>query len=145
LARLLLLLPALFAILELAVLIEVGDAIGTIPTLLLVLAGVVGGALLVKRGGIGALGRARTMLQRGEAPTGPLFDVACLVVAGLLLAFPGLVSDALALPLVIPQSRAALRRWLASKIVVIRPGPARPGVIEGEWRELPDEDRRLPR
>jgi UPF0716 protein FxsA len=143
LARIFLLFPALFALLELAVLIEIGDRIGTFATLLLVLAGVVAGAVLVKRGGLGALRRAQEILGRGEAPVGALFDVACVVLAGLLLIFPGVVSDVLALPLVFPQTRKALLKWLGSRFVVRRRTEA--GVIEGEWREVPDESPRLPR
>jgi UPF0716 protein FxsA len=142
LARIFLLLPALFALLELAVLIEVGDRIGTGATLALVLAGVVAGVILVKRGGLGALRRARASLEAGEAPTGALFDIACVVAGGLLFIFPGLVSDLLALPLVFPPTRAALLRWLGRRFRVRR---AEIGVIEGEWREVRDEGPRLPR
>ena len=142
-ARLFLLFPALFAFLELAVLIEIGDRIGTLGALALVLAGIIGGTVLVKRGGFGAVKRAQESLRRGEAPGGALFDVACIVVAGLLLIFPGVISDVLALPLIFPQTRAALLRWLGTRFVVRRSGGAR--IIEGEWHEVPDESPRLPR
>jgi UPF0716 protein FxsA len=142
LARIFLLFPALFALLELAVLIEVGDRIGTAATLVLVLAGVVGGAVLVKRGGLGALRRAQASLAAGEAPMGALFDVACVVAGGLLFMFPGFVSDFVALPLVFPPTRAALLRWLGRRFRVRR---REVGVIEGEWREVHDDGPRLPR
>jgi UPF0716 protein FxsA len=144
LARFFLLFPALFAFLELAVLIEIGDAIGTLGALALVVAGIVAGAMLVKRGGLGALRGAQDSLRRGEAPGGALFDGACIVAAGLLFAFPGVVSDLLALPLVLPWTRAALLRWLASRVVVRRGGGGT-RIIEGEWHEVPDESPRLPR
>jgi UPF0716 protein FxsA len=73
---------------------------------------------------------------------GELFDLACLVLAGLLLIFPGVVSDILALPLIVPQSRAALLRRLAGRFQIRRTGPQ---VVEGEWREIDDEKPRLPR
>ena len=143
-ARVLLFIPALFALVELAVLIEVGERIGTGPTLALVLAGVVVGVVLVKRGGLGALMRARASLAAGEAPTGALFDLACIVAGGVLFLFPGFVSDVLALPLVFPPSRAALLRWLARRFGV-GGGASRTTVIEGEWREVHDKGPRLPR
>lgn len=141
-ARIFLLFPALFALLELAVLIEIGNRIGTGATLALVLAGVVAGAMLVKRGGLGALRRAQESLARGEAPMGALFDAACVVVAGLLLVFPGVISDVLALPLAFPQTRKTLLGWLRSRFVV---RPTDTGIIEGEWREVHEESPRLPR
>lgn len=141
-ARIFLLFPALFALLELAVLIEIGDRIGTLATLALVLAGVVVGAMLLKRGGFGALRRAQESLQRREPPIGALFDVACIVLAGLLFIFPGVVSDLLALPLVFPPTRAALLRWLGARFSVRRTDAR---IIEGEWHEVRDEAPRLPR
>lgn len=140
--RIFLLLPALFALLELVVLIEVGEAIGTLATIVLVVAGVVGGSAFVKRGGIGALRRAQESVAAGETPAGALFDGACLVLAGLLFIFPGLVSDALALPLLFPPVRRWLLAWLGRRLGVRR---HEVHIIEGEWREVPDETTRLPR
>ena len=141
-ARIIVLFPALFALLELAVLIKVGELIGTLPVLALVLAGVVIGAAFMKRGGLSALRRARETMARGDAPVGELFDLACVALAGLLFMFPGFISDVLALPLVVPQTRRWLRGWLAGRLHVRQ---ASPSVIEGEWHRVEDDAPRLPR
>ncbi|MBX6367601.1 MAG: FxsA family protein [Rhodospirillales bacterium] len=140
--RIFLLFPALFALLELVVLIEVGEAIGTLATIVLVVAGAVCGAAFLKRGGIGALRRAQASVAAGETPTGALFDGACHVLAGLLFILPGFVSDALALPLLFPPVRRWLLAWLGRRLGVRH---REVQIIEGEWHEVRDETTRLPR
>ena len=122
--------------------IEVGDRIGTLATLALLGAAAVGGAFLLKRGSLSALTRAQETMRRGGFPAAELFDAAATIVAALLFILPGFVSDALALLLLLPPVRALLRRRLA-RLFRVEP-PARAGVIEGEWREIPEPPKNLP-
>lgn len=126
-------------LIEIAVFVKVAGVVGVLPAILLaVIAGMVGIALL-RRQGFSTVERLRRAVERGEPPVREVFDGACLLVAGGLLLLPGLVSDVLALLLLLPPVRAALRAWLGRHA---RPAAgAPPGVIDGEFRVI-DEDRR---
>ena len=139
--RILLALPLVLAIAELALLIELGDHIGTLAVVALVLAGLFGGALLMKRGSMGTLRRAQDMMRRGESPGVELFDGAAFIVAALLFVFPGVLTDVAALLLLVPAVRGFIRRRLAKIFRVETRGST--AVIEGEWREIPDDKPRL--
>jgi UPF0716 protein FxsA len=114
--------------------LQVASAVGVVATLgLLVLGGVLG-SLLVRRQGLGVLLRLRQSLERGEAPEAAVVEGALVVVAGLLLVLPGLLTDAVALLLLVPPVRRLLvGRWMKGRPpgVVAPPGQR---VIEGEWR-----------
>ena len=99
---------------ELFVLIQVGQAIGALPTIgILVVVSVVG-AWLVKREGLGVLRRAQEQVQRGVVPGTELVDGVLILFAGALLLTPGFFTDVLGIALLIPPMRIALR-GLASK------------------------------
>src|SRR5690349_24693451 len=101
---------------EIVVTVTIADAIGAGPTLLLMAAGMVGGAMLLRRTGIGTLVRARAAVERGDTPLPEIFDGVCVSLAGILLMIPGFVSDALALPLLVPALRRRLGRYLGQKL-----------------------------
>jgi UPF0716 protein FxsA len=126
---------------EIVITITVADAIGAGPTLLLLAAGLIGGILLLRRGGFGILARARAAMERGETPLPAFFDAVCLSLAGVLLIIPGFLSDAVALPLLVPGLRRRLREYLAAKLGLRR--AASPAVIEGEYRDLTEDAPRL--
>ncbi|KGM30240.1 FxsA family protein, partial [Inquilinus limosus] len=105
LLALLLLVPVLA---EITVFIVVGRWIGVLATLLLFIAIGVIGTLLLKRQGMRALREMQAALARGEPPAEPVAHAALLVLAGLLLIFPGFLSDLMALPLLLPPVRRAL-------------------------------------
>lgn len=105
----LILLGLAFPLLELAVLIKVGQSLGVWLTILLLIAtGVVGG-LIVQRQGLQAARRAAQSMAEGRPPIEPVVDSFMLMVAGVLLLIPGLLTDLIALPLLVPP----LRRWIA--------------------------------
>jgi UPF0716 protein FxsA len=96
---------------ELFILLEVGQAIGALPTIgLLVVVSVVG-AWLVKREGIAVLGRARAQVAAGHVPGRELVDGMLILFAGALLLTPGFVTDALGVALLLPPVRSALRAF----------------------------------
>src|SRR4051794_38564859 len=119
-------------IVEIAVLIAVGERIGIAATLLLVVLGFLAGAALIRSRSLVALARVREALQRGETPVAELFETACVIAAGLLLMIPGFITDLAAIALLLPAARRGLRRAIAARLGGAGRRP-RAGVIDGEW------------
>lgn len=139
----------LLPVLELALLIQVGSAIGVLPTLGLIILSAVLGILLLRVAGLATAWRARERLARGELPEREMFDGLLLVLGGLLLLLPGFISDLFGLLCVLPFSRhlllgrlqrqqqeqAARQRAFADDLAGARDASAqRPQVIEGEYQ-----------
>ena len=105
--------------LELYVLIQVGQVIGALPTIALLIAVSVVGAWLVKREGFATLGRARERIDAGQMPGRELVDGVLILVAGALLVSPGFLTDVAGVLLLLPPVRATLRGatvgWLARR------------------------------
>jgi UPF0716 protein FxsA len=113
---LLIVLFVLVPLAELAVIIKVGEVLGAVDTLgLLLLISVVGG-LLVKHQGLGVLRRIREQLDLGRVPGAELVDAALVLLAGALLLVPGFVTDAVGLVLLLPPVRTGLRRVLRRRL-----------------------------
>ena len=103
-------------VVELTVLIRVAGEVGVLETIaLLVLVGVLGWWLL-KQQGLGVLRRVQEAAGRGETPSRELADGGLIAFGGLLLLLPGFVSDALALLLLLPPTRAVVRGLLGRSI-----------------------------
>ena len=127
---------------ELYVLIEVGSRIGALTTIALSIFTAVLGAWLVRMQGLSVLFRVQQSLARGEPPALEMAEGALLLVAGVMLLFPGFITDGLGFALLIPP----LRRWLVLRLFRVRPGPPGSGsggtttirVIEGEYRRERD-------
>lgn len=127
--------PVLFALflvvpfVELFVILQVGQAIGALNTVAaLVLVSVVG-AWLVKREGLGVVRRVQERVARGAVPGRELVDGALILFAGALLLTPGFVTDLVAILLLVPPVRAALRtsatRYLRRRADIRTFGPGR--------------------
>ncbi len=102
--------------LELALLIEVGQRIGTLNTLLLIaLTGAVG-ASLARRQGLGVLRRMQAEFDQGRVPSSSIVDGVIILLSGALLITPGLLTDTLGFLCLVPTTRAMIRsllwRWL---------------------------------
>lgn len=146
----------LVPVLELVVIVAVGQWIGLWWTIGLLLAMSALGAWLVRREGSRTWSALRHAVNSGRMPGQELADAALVLVGGVLLLAPGFVSDALGLFLVLPVTRPLSRRWLQAIVgsrilggVVPAPSgwdppPGRsPGadVIEGEIIEEPPQER----
>jgi UPF0716 protein FxsA len=118
----LLTLPAVL-VAEVYMLIWVAGQVGWGWALLGLLASSAVGGMLVRAAGFATMLRVREALARGEAPGRPLFDGALLLVAGALFAFPGYLTDALGLLLLLPPVRWVLFAWIGSLAVRNRRGP----------------------
>lgn len=128
---LLILLVAAFV--EVTVLVIVGKAIGVLATLgLLILASLVGAALL-RREGTRTLVAFNRALRTRRPPHREVIDGMLIAAAGALIVLPGFVSDVLALLLLLPPTRALVRRRLLRAPSRVAPTRFAPGeVIEGE-------------
>lgn len=122
-----LLLFALFVVLpiaELYVIIQVGQLIGLIPTLLLLLVDGFVGAALARSQGRAAWRRFNEATAAGRMPAREVYDGAAIIFGGALMLSPGFITDVLALLLLLPPTRALLRRSLVRGARMA--GPARP-------------------
>jgi UPF0716 protein FxsA len=104
-------------IVELYVIIRVGQEIGALYTIALLLAISVIGAWLAKREGLGVWRRINQQVGDGKVPGAELVDAFLILFAGALLLTPGFVTDALAVVLLIPPSRAVVRRTLRRRFM----------------------------
>lgn len=94
---------------ELAVILWVGEHLGVLDTIgLLILCSVIG-AVVVRRQGLGVWRRARAQLDTGRLPAAELLDGVLVLAAGALLLTPGFLTDALGFALLTPPARAAAR------------------------------------
>lgn len=126
------LLLVLWTLAEIAALVAVGQAVGVLGVLALVVLTAALGGLLVRRAGQAALGA----LRRGVAPRPgapqPLAGLLAggfTLLAGLLLVLPGFLGDVAGLLLLLPPLQRLLLRRLSARV-------PRATVIEAEWREV---------
>ena len=94
---------------EVYVAIKIGDAIGVLLTVVLLLAGWPLGSWLLRSRGRAAWRRLTTAIAEGRPPAREVADGALVVVGGALLIIPGFISDAIGLCLLIPPTRALMR------------------------------------
>jgi UPF0716 protein FxsA len=104
-------------VVEITVMIQVGQWIGFLNTIGLLLLVSLVGAWLVKRQGLGVMARIREQRSAGRLPAAEAFDGALILVAGVLLVIPGFVTDALGLLLLMPPVRAVVRRFVSRRVL----------------------------
>src|SRR5215213_6870273 len=95
---------------ELAVIIQVGEAIGVWWTIALLVADSVLGSLLMRAQGRAAWRRFVAATSGGRAPAREVADGVLVIFGGALLLTPGFLTDVLGLVLLIPPTRALVRR-----------------------------------
>ncbi len=154
--------PLLFIIIplvELYVIIAVGEEIGALWTVILVLLTAVIGVNLLRFQGMSTLMRAQRNMAQGTIPAMEMAEGIALAVAGVLLITPGFITDSIGFLLLLPGSRQAIIRYIMAKSTVYSsfggqstqwqsgyqsppPGPETPEIkrartgrtIEGEYR-----------
>ena len=121
----LLILLAVLPVVEIYLLVVIGRSIGAAPTLAFVLASALIGGWLAKREGLRVLQSVQGSLARGEMPNDGVISGFLVLVGGVLLVIPGVVTDAMSLVLLLPWTRRrvadALRRRLEQQFSV-QPG-----------------------
>jgi len=101
---------------ELYVIIQVGGAIGLVPTLVLLLADALLGSMLLRQQGRAAWVRFNRALAENRLPHKEVFDGVLIIFGGALLITPGFITDIFGLILLIPPTRAIVR-GISSRIV----------------------------
>jgi len=104
-------------VMEIALIIQVGQLIGVVPTVVLLVAESVLGAFLVRREGRRAWQGVRAVLAEGRSPEIALTDAGLVLVGGTLLLTPGFVTDVVGFCCILPFTRPAVRRLVRRAVV----------------------------
>ena len=116
---------------ELAVIIQVGQEIGVLPTVGILVADSLLGSLLMRSQGRAAWRRFNEAMQSGRPPAREVLDGVLVIFGGALLLTPGFITDLLGLALLAPPTRAVVRRLLVRRFAdrmiasATRPRPPR--------------------
>ncbi len=119
-------------VIEIYILIQVGQVIGALWTVFFVVLTAVIGVQLLKRQGLSTLSRAQMKMNQGEMPAQELLEGMALMMAGAFLLTPGFFTDAFGFILLIPTTRrlmirAIFERMKASgRFVSINPAGSNP-------------------
>lgn len=111
---------------EIALFITVGEQIGALPTILIIIATAVLGTALLRRQGAAAVRHLRADLDAGRVPAAAIGQAVTIAIAGLLLLTPGFMTDAVGFALFIPAVRRFLWRQISSSVKVRRVDPSGP-------------------
>jgi UPF0716 protein FxsA len=110
----------LVPIFELYILLKVGEKIGVVFTIAFVIITGIVGAYLVKIQGFNLLFSIKTKINSGIIPTDSLTEGLLVLIGGIFLITPGLITDLIGFLLIIPQSRLFIfkyaKRWIMHKI-----------------------------
>ncbi|MBA84136.1 FxsA family protein [Thalassobius sp. S69A] len=137
-------------IIEIALFIQVGGAIGTWPTLGIVILTAILGTSLMRAQGRLAMGNLQRSFAELDDPTEPLAHGAMVLISGVLLLTPGFFTDAMGFALLIPAVRSAVFHYLRKRVKVqsfsMGAGPmhqprADSDTIDGEFYEIDPGNR----
>ena len=134
----LLLILVAMPLIEIALLISLGQAIGFWWTIAFVVGTAVLGSAVLHAKGFAVLSRANAAMAAGRPPIEPVVDGVFLLMAGLLLITPGVLTDAIGLLLLIPPLRRAVAVWTLRRILS---GGVFTTVVFGERTDGPPRGR----
>ena len=100
---------------ELYVIYQVGDAIGILPTLALLVLDSLLGAWLLRSQGRATWNRFQATMQAGRIPHREVFDGVLVIFGGAFLITPGFITDIIGVLLLLPPTRSLFRRWLVRR------------------------------
>ncbi|WP_294614087.1 FxsA family protein [uncultured Roseovarius sp.] len=134
-------------LIEIALFIQLGGAIGLWPTLAVVVGTAMLGSWLIRRQGAIAMSNLRKSFSDLDDPSEPLVHGAMILFAGALLLTPGFFTDAIGFSLLVPGVRSAVFNFIRARITVERfemggqgprdpRRPPHPDIIEGEYQEV---------
>src|SRR3954462_15795934 len=98
---------------ELWVILQVGEAIGAVPTILLLAADSIIGSMLLRSQGRAVWRRFQLAMQEGRMPHREVLDGVLVIFGGAFLITPGFLTDVLGVILLLPPTRALVRGALA--------------------------------
>jgi UPF0716 protein FxsA len=122
--------PILFIVIpliELYVIIAVGEEIGAFWTVMLVLLTAFIGVNLLRMQGMSTLMRAQNSMTQGQIPAMEMMEGVALAVAGVLLITPGFITDTIGFLCLFPASRQAIIRYIMTRSSVHATFNAGPG------------------
>ena len=132
---------------ELVLLIEVGRQIGTINTLLLIVATGVLGASLAGRQGVGVVRKIQTEMASGHLPGDAIFDGLLILIAGIVLMTPGILTDIAGFLCLIPAMRRAIKAIIIRRMETAVQGGSFRVVVDQRTRQAatrPSDDGQFP-
>jgi UPF0716 protein FxsA len=159
---LLLLLFIVVPIAEIYVIIQVGQAIGALWTIALLIADSILGAMLMRSQGRLAWRRFNEAVAAGRPPAREVLDGALVIFGGAFLLTPGFLTDIIGLVLLLPPTRALIRGVLVRGVLGRTPvgraaifvnrrarsgraaPPRPPADVEGTAHDVDADPRRLP-
>ena len=103
-------------VVEIWVIVQVGQAIGIVPTLVLLLADAVLGTWLFRREGRKAWDALHDAIAAHRVPAKEVADGALVVLGGAFLLTPGFVTDGVGVLCLLPPTRALLRQALTGVV-----------------------------
>lgn len=118
------------SIAEIYVLIQVGQAIGALPTIGLLILDSILGSMLLRAQGRSVWRRFNLAISEGRPPTREAADGALVIAGAALLISPGFVTDLAGVLLLLPPTRAVVRKAIARRFsshVAVRAGRAGAG------------------
>lgn len=132
-------------LIEIYLLIHIGNEIGALPTIALILFTAGLGVTLLRIQGFLTLANIRQSLDRGELPAAAMLEGLMLLIAGALLLTPGFFTDTVGFVCLIPSFRRKIANSVLKKIIVTqhnrRAGTHGHGeriTLEGEFWEHKD-------
>lgn len=106
----------LLPLIELIIFLLAGNIIGITETLIIVIGtGILGGVLLNKQG-LKAIRNVQVQLNQGIMPGDAILDSFCVLVGGLLLLFPGFLTDIVGVIILFPPTRRIGKNLLMRSI-----------------------------
>lgn len=147
-ARTLPILLLLVPVLELWLLVQLGGLVGFWPTVLFVIGSAVAGVAVARREGLRVLRSYQQTIALGRVPEEGLLSALLVLVGGLLLIFPGVLTDVAGILLFVPPTRRSIaeriRRHLhlthpdpRTGFVVVEPAAASAGPSAESWERVP--------
>jgi len=141
-------------ILEVWLLVQVGQSLGLLSTVLILLVEVIVGLLLMRHEGSRAWKALNDAFTKGKVPTGELADAALILVGGVLLMLPGFLTDVIGFVFLLRWTRPFARKLIAFFVArrinrlgipAMRARLDRENLIEGETAESPSPGGREPK
>jgi len=116
---------------ELALLIRIGQVVGVWPTLALVVVTGMTGAALARAEGLKVLLRFQRELTAGRIPEQAALDGISVLLGGVLLLTPGVLTDVAGIALLLPPTRRRIQRWARARLEAgIRSGAVHVTVLD---------------
>ena len=119
-------------VVELVLLIEIGQRVGTIATIGLIVGTGIVGASLARHQGTSTLARLREDLNDGRLPAEPIVDGVLILVAAAVLITPGVLTDLVGFLCLIPACRQLLKRYVKRRLSA----PCERAPSASPWRSM---------